>query len=72
MTELEAKINELEKQKKQLLASLPVTVELGSYKGQPTISLHRGSGFPFSFGIQKAKMILESFEQIKSFVEKNS
>lgn len=48
-------------------------VERSEYKGRPLIVLKRTEDdkFPFSFGISKAKMILESIEEIRKFVEEN-
>lgn len=45
--------------------------ELSEYKGNKLICLNPGSKFPFSFGLSKAKMILENLESIKKFVETN-
>ena len=45
--------------------------ELQEYKGNKLICLNPGSKFPFSFGLTKAKMILENIESIKKFVESN-
>ncbi len=45
--------------------------ELQEYKGNKLICLNPGSRFPFSFGLSKAKMILENIEAIKKFVETN-
>lgn len=45
--------------------------ELQEYKGNKIICLNPGSKFPFSFGLGKAKMILENLESIKKFVESN-
>ncbi|KAF0134947.1 MAG: hypothetical protein FD145_328 [Candidatus Saganbacteria bacterium] len=41
------------------------------YKGKPMLVIKRSEDdkFPFSFGIAKAKMILESIEEIKQFVK---
>ncbi len=42
-------------------------VKVGEYKGHPTITLHcNGKGF--TFGIAKAKAILENIEAIKEFI----
>ena len=42
------------------------------FKGNPMIVLSQGpeDKFPFQFGIKKAKLILENFEDIRQFVEK--
>jgi len=49
-------------------------VERGEYNGKPIITLRRSENdkFPFSFGLTKARMILENIEEIKRFVEENS
>jgi len=46
-------------------------VERTEYKGNPIIVLKRDESdkFPFSFGLSKAKLILENLEEIKKFVE---
>jgi len=48
-------------------------VERSEYKGNPMLVLKRNEDdkFPFSFGLNKAKMILESIDDIKKFVEEN-
>ena len=49
-------------------------VERGEFKGKPLIILKRDEEekYPFSFGLGKAKLILENIEEIKKFVEENS
>jgi hypothetical protein len=49
-------------------------VEKSEFKGKPIIILRRNpeDKFPFSFGVSKAKLILEHLEEIKKFVEENS
>jgi hypothetical protein len=49
-------------------------VERGEYKGKPLLIMKRSEEdkYPFSFGISKAKLILENIEEIKKFVEENS
>jgi hypothetical protein len=49
-------------------------VEKGEYKGKPIITIKRNEDdqYPFSFGVSKAKLILENLEEIKKFVEENS
>ncbi len=50
---------------------------IGEYKGNPTISLplgttdRDGNEKAFTFGVKKAKAILEHIEEIKEFVEVN-
>jgi hypothetical protein len=48
-------------------------VERSEYKGKPVLVLKRSEDekFPFSFGLSKAKMILEAIEEIKKFVAEN-
>jgi hypothetical protein len=46
-------------------------IELGEFKGNATITLKRGADdrFGFTFGVNKAKLILEHLEEIKRFYE---
>ncbi len=48
-------------------------VEESEYKGNPMIVLKNSEDdkFPFQFGIEKAKLVLEHIEDIKKFVQKN-
>lgn len=48
-------------------------VKIGSFKGFPTISLLNtpSDKYPFTFGLAKAKRILENIEAIEKFVEEN-
>jgi hypothetical protein len=48
-------------------------VEKTEYMGKPIIVLKRDENdkFPFSFGLSKAKLILENIEDIKKFVEES-
>lgn len=43
----------------------------GNYKGNPTITLGSEGKYPFTFGLSKAKLILENVEAIRRFVEEN-
>lgn len=43
--------------------------EISEYKGNKLICLNPGSKFTFSFGLSKAKMILDNIDAIKKFVE---
>ncbi|MCX5751862.1 MAG: hypothetical protein NT099_09450 [Candidatus Saganbacteria bacterium] len=47
-----------------------MSAERGEFKGKPMLILKRSEDekFPFSFGISKAKMILDNLEDIKKFV----
>ncbi len=48
-------------------------VERSEFKGKPVLVIKRTEDdqFPFSFGITKAKMILENIEEIKKFVSES-
>ena len=48
-------------------------VEHTEFKGKPVLVLKRTEDekFPFSFGLTKAKMMLDSIEEIKKFVAEN-
>ena len=49
-------------------------IEKSEFKGKPIIILKRNEDdkYPFSFGLSKAKLILENIEEIKKFVDENS
>jgi hypothetical protein len=49
-------------------------IERGEYKGKPLIILKRSEEdqYPFSFGVSKARLILDNIEEIKKFVEENA
>ncbi|MCX5702833.1 MAG: hypothetical protein NTW64_07725 [Candidatus Omnitrophica bacterium] len=49
-------------------------IERTEFKGKPVLIIKRDEEdrYPFSFGISKAKLILENIEEIKKFVEENS
>jgi len=49
-------------------------VERTEFKGKPVMVIKRDENdkYPFSFGMTKAKMILENIEEIKRFVEDNT
>ncbi len=51
--------------------------KIGEFKGNKILILteegqESSDKYPFSFGIKKAKLILENIEDIKKFVEENS
>jgi len=48
-------------------------IERSEFKGRPMLVIKNGEEdkFPFSFGMSKAKKILESIEAIKQFVADN-
>lgn len=50
-----------------------MAVRIGEYKGHKTISLLRNEEdeYPFTFGVGKAKLVVENIEEIKKFVEEN-
>ena len=43
--------------------------EIQEYKGNKVLNLNPESKFPFSFGLTKAKLLLENLDVIKKFVE---
>jgi len=43
--------------------------QIGEYKGKPVITLNPDSRFPFTFGVAKAKLILEYLDEIRNFVQ---
>ena len=49
-------------------------VERGEFKGKPLLIIKRNETdkYPFSFGLGKARLILENIEEIKKFVNENS
>lgn len=49
-------------------------IERSEYNGKPIIVLRRDENdkFPFSFGLVKARLILENIEEIKKFVVENT
>jgi hypothetical protein len=51
-----------------------MVVEYTEFKGNKMIVLKRNEqdNFPFQFGLNKAKLILENIEAIQEFVDKNS
>ena len=49
--------------------------ERGEYNGHPTITIFEGEvrgRFPFTFGIKKAKLILDNLGEIERFVRENN
>jgi len=52
-----------------------MAAKVGEFKGHKTLILSDDSDtsekYPFSFGLKKAKLILENIEDIKKFVEDN-
>lgn len=48
-------------------------VEKTEFKGQPVLVIRRNENdrYPFSFGLSKARLILEAINDIKKFVAEN-
>lgn len=48
-------------------------IERSEFKGKPILILKRSEEdtYPFSFGMAKAKLIVENIEEIKKFVQEN-
>jgi hypothetical protein len=48
--------------------------ERTEFKGKPVLILKRTDEdkYPFSFGLGKAKLILENMQEIEAFVQENS
>ncbi len=46
-------------------------VERSEFKGKPVLIIKRDENdqYPFSFGLNKARLILENLDEIKKFVE---
>jgi len=49
-------------------------IERGEFKGKPLLIIRRDENdkYPFSFGLSKARLIVENIEELKKFVEENS
>ena len=49
-------------------------VERSEFKGKPVLIIRRDENdkYPFTFGLTKARLILENLEEIKRFVEDNT
>ncbi len=48
-------------------------IERSEFKGKPMLVIKKSEDdkYPFSFGMAKAKLILENLEEIKKFVAEN-
>ncbi|MCU0666558.1 MAG: hypothetical protein MUF05_05650 [Candidatus Omnitrophica bacterium] len=48
-------------------------IEKTEYKGKPVLILKRNTEdrYPFSFGVGKARLIIENIDEIKKFVKEN-
>jgi len=53
------------------IATEPVATrpKVGQYKGHPMIILNPDDRFPFQFGLNKARLILQHIEEIRKFVQ---
>lgn len=49
-----------------------MAVKIGSYKGHATISLNAESKYPFTFGVEKAKLVLSHIKEIQEFVDRHA
>ena len=49
-------------------------IKTGEFKGHATISLLKDETdeHPFTFGLTKAKLIIDNLDSIKEFIEKNA
>ncbi len=49
-------------------------IKTGEFKGHPTMSLLKDESdeHPFTFGLTKAKLIIDNIEAIKEFVQSNT
>jgi uncharacterized protein YgiM (DUF1202 family) len=49
-------------------------IEKTEYKGKPVLVIKRDENdkYPFSFGLSKARLILDNIDEIKKFVAENS
>lgn len=47
--------------------------KIGEFKGNPVISLPVGGSdrYPFTFGLSKARAVIEFFDDIKKFVDEH-
>jgi hypothetical protein len=50
-------------------SAAPSRPKTAQYKGHPMIILNPDDRFPFQFGLHKAKLILQHYEDIRKFVE---
>ncbi len=49
-------------------------IETREYKGNPILVIKRNEEdkYPFSFGVNKARLVLDNLDAIKKFVEENN
>lgn len=49
-------------------------IERSEFKGKPLLVIKRDAEdkYPFSFGLGKARLILENIDEIRKFVEENT
>jgi len=48
-------------------------IERSEFKGRPVLIIRRDENdkYPFTFGLSKARLILENYEEVKKFVQDN-
>ena len=53
---------------------MKVVIERGEYKGSPTVTIRKDTEemdrFPFSFGLGKAKLLLQALKQEPDFIQR--
>ena len=53
---------------------MKVVIERGEYNGKPTVSIRKDTEeldrYPFTFGVAKAKLLLQALQQEPDFLEK--
>ena len=42
--------------------------KISEYKGKPVLTLNPNDRYPFTFGLSKAKLIIEHLDTIKAFI----
>jgi hypothetical protein len=42
---------------------------VSEYKGRPVLTLNPGTRFPFTFGVAKAKLIIQHLKAIEDFIQ---
>jgi hypothetical protein len=46
--------------------------KVSEYKGRPVLTLNPEDRFPFTFGLSKAKLIIQHLDSIKAFIEQQN
>ncbi len=57
-------------EEQNLQNDVPGPIE-SEYKGNPILTLNPESRYPFSFGLSKAKLVIQYIEEIKAFIQKH-